>query len=216
MDPDGRILRIAGRPGSDTGQPRYHFTGLHVIDSALFGEIPGGVRSEINREVYPRLIEQGEKIHGHVHRGFWRELGTPARYLQGSFDLLQLGDAGYLQRIRIREGVYSATPLGAFRGTIEPLFLGGAGVEMERDVFAAGAVLGDRVRLACRSRLTRCVIWNDANLGEDVSLDECIVAEGCRVPPRSRFTRKILLDEAGYLGDRKGLERFGPLLLAGF
>jgi NDP-sugar pyrophosphorylase family protein len=216
MDSTGRILRIAGRPGPDTGKPRYHFTGLHVIDSALFSEIPGGVRSEINREVYPRLIERGEKIYGHVHGGFWRELGTPDRYLQGSFDLLRLGDAGYLQRFRIREGVFSATPLATLKGTVEPLFLAGSEVEMGRDAFAAGVILGDRVRLGIRSRLTRCVIWSDVTLGEDVSLDECIVAESCRIPPKSRFARKILLDEAGYLGDRKGLERSGPLLLAGF
>src|SRR5207249_11231569 len=88
MNDDGAIVRIAGRPERETKAPRYHFTGSHILDPIVFREIPEGIKSEINREVYPRLIERGERISGFVHHGFWRELGTPWRYLQGSLDLL--------------------------------------------------------------------------------------------------------------------------------
>lgn len=216
MDSSGRILRIAGRPGSDTGSRRYHFTGIHILESAIFREIPGGVKSEINREVYPRLIERGVRISGYVHTGFWRELGTPQRYLLGSLDFLKLGDAGYLQRIRLREGVYSATPSPGLRGTVEPPFLAGRDLEMEPGSFAAGAVLGDSAVLHRRSSLVRSILWNGVTVGEGASLDECLVATGARIPAGSRFHRKILLDDATYGGDRKGLEHSGGLLLASF
>jgi len=216
MSETGRILRIAGRPGPDTGKPRYHFTGIHILDPAIFREIPAGVKSEINREVYPGLIEEGAPIYGYVHTGFWRELGTPQRYLQGSLDLLKMGDASFLQRIRRHEGVYSATPISALKGTTEPVFLAGEGVEMEHDSFAAGAVVGDRVTLRRRSSLVRSILWGGVEVGEGSSLDECLVASGVRIPPKSRFSRKILLDEATYGGDRRGLERAGGLLLAPF
>lgn len=216
MDESGRILRIAGRPGADTRKPRYHFTGIHLLDPAIFDEIPGGVKSEINREIYPRLIERGVRISGYVHRGFWRELGTPERYLQGSLDLLKLGDAGYLQKIRTREGVYSATPFQDLRGTAESLFLAGRDLEMEHDSFAAGVVLGDGVVLRRRSSLIRSILWDGVVVGEEASLDECLVTSGARIPPGTRLRRKILLDEATYAGDRKGLESSGPLLMASF
>jgi mannose-1-phosphate guanylyltransferase len=216
MGRDGRILRIAGRPGGETGAPRYHFTGIHILEPAIFGEIPEGVRSEINREIYPRLMERGERISGYVYSGFWRELGTPWRYLQGSLDLLGMGDAAYLQRIRLREGVYSATPSHALHGTVEPLFLGGTGLEVAPDTFAAGAILGNRVSLRSRSTLVRSILWDGVTVGEDSSLDECLVASEARIPAGSKFRRKILLEEANYAGDRKGLERAGNLLLASF
>ena len=216
MDSTGRVLRIAGRPGPDTGERRYHFTGIHILESSIFKEIPAGVKSEINREVYPRLIERGVRISGFVHTGFWRELGTPQRYLQGSLDLLRLGDAGYLQRIRLREGVYSVTPSPALRGTVESPFLAGRDLEMEAGSFAAGAVVGDSVVLRRRSSLVKTILWNDVTVGEGSSLDECLVASGVKIPARSRFNRTILLDDSTYGGDRKGLERSGDLLLASF
>jgi NDP-sugar pyrophosphorylase family protein len=216
MDDAGRVLRIAGRPGPETGYPLYHFTGIHILEPQIFGEIPAGVKSEINREIYPRLIEKGARISGYVHTGFWRELGTPQRYLQGSLDLLRMGDAGYLQRIRVREGVYSATPIRALRGTADPLFLAGEGVTMESQCSAAEAVVGNRVILRRRSSILRSILWDDVEAGEESALSECIATSGARIPPRGRFHRKILLDESTYGGDRKGLDRDGGLLLASF
>ena len=216
MDDAGRVLRIAGRPGPETHHTRYHFTGIHILEPRIFGEIPSGVKSEINREIYPELIEKGARISGYVHAGFWRELGTPQRYLQGSLDVLRMGDAGYLQRIRVREGVYSATPIRALRGKADPVFLAGEGVIMESQSNAAEAVLGDRVVLRRRSSVLRSILWDDVEAGEESALSECIVTSGARIPPRGRFHRKILLDEAAYGGDRKGLERDGGLLLASF
>jgi NDP-sugar pyrophosphorylase family protein len=216
MDDTGRILRIAGRPGKETGLPRYHFTGIHVMDSRIFSEIPPGVKSEINREVYPRLIERGERISGFVQNGFWKELGTPERYLEGALDLLARGDAPYLQKIRIREGVYSASPSTSLLGQLQPPFLAGAGTKMESGSLAAASSLGDRVLLERGARLERCVLWDEVRVGEGADLHECIAGFGARVPAGARLRRKIILDEATYLSDRKGLERMEGLLVASF
>jgi NDP-sugar pyrophosphorylase family protein len=216
MAEDGRIVRIAGRPGPDSGKPRYHFTGIHILEQRIFSEIPGGVKSEINREVYPRLILSGARISGYVHQGFWRELGTPQRYLDGSLDLLSRGDSGFLQRIRVREGVFSATPLSELQGTVEAAFLAGAELKMDEGTFAAGVVLGDRVHLHRGASITRTVLWDDVVVGEQSSLDECILGVGARVPPQTRLHRKIALDAASYGGDLKGLEPMAGLIMTSF
>ncbi|MCI0567464.1 MAG: NDP-sugar synthase [Acidobacteria bacterium] len=216
MDEDGSIVRIAGRPGPDSGKPRYHFTGIHILEQRIFKEIPSGVKSEINHEVYPRLIQGGARISGYVHDGFWRELGTPQRYLDGSLDLLARGDSGFLQRTRVREGLFSATPLSELQGAPGAAFLAGAGLKMEEGTSAAGVVLGDRVHLSRGASLTRSVLWDDVVIGEQSSLDECIIGHGARVPPHSRLHRKIVLDTESYGGDLKGLESRAGLLLTSF
>jgi NDP-sugar pyrophosphorylase family protein len=196
MDEGGRIVRIAGRPGEDSGKSRFHFTGIHILEQRIFLELPAGVKSEINREIYPRLIQDGARISGYVHQGFWRELGTPQRYLDGSLDLLARGDSGFLQSSRVREGVFSVTPISELHGTV--------------------VVLGDGVQLKRRASLTRSILWDDVEIGEESSLNECIIGFGARVPPRTRLHRKIALDAASYGGDLKGLERRDGLLLTSF
>ncbi len=216
MDPSGRIVRIAGRPGPESGQPRYHFTGIHLIEPAIFDEIPPRVKSEINREVYPKLIERGELIAGYLHEGFWRELGTPQRYLDGSLDLLNLGDLPCLQKLRIREGVYSATPIKSLSGQIDLGLLAGEKVVMEAGSSTSQVILGDRVQLGRGARLRRVVAWDDAEIGADAVLDECIVSEKARVPKGARLSRRIVMDRSGYQGETKGLESLEGLLVASF
>jgi mannose-1-phosphate guanylyltransferase len=151
-----------------------------------------------------------------VHQGFWRELGTPQRYLDGSLDLLSRGDSKFLQRTRVSEGVFSATPLSELKGTVEAAFLAGAELKMEEGTFAAGVVLGDRVHLNRGSSITRTVLWDDVVVGEGSSLDECILGSGARIPPKTRLHRKIALDAASYGGDLKGLEPMAGLLMTSF
>jgi mannose-1-phosphate guanylyltransferase len=42
------------------------------------------------------------------------------------------------------------------------------------------------------ARLIRSIVWNDAVIGPGSELTECIVADGVRVPPRSRLERMVL------------------------
>ena len=216
MDETGRIVRIAGRPGPDTGKTRYHFTGIHILEARIFNEIPGGVKSEINREVYPRLIQAGEMISGFVHQGFWRELGTPMRYLDGSLDLLSRGDCSFLQALRIREGVFSSTPLSALSGTVQPPFLAGFDARMSTGSFASGVVLGDRVDLHRGATLNRSILWDDVEVGEGSILSQCIVGVGARIPPGLRLEHKIAIDAESYGGDQDALQRVDGLFLAPF
>ena len=41
----------------------------------------------IEHEVFPRLVGQG--LYGHRLEGYWMDIGTPERYLQASWDILE-------------------------------------------------------------------------------------------------------------------------------
>ena len=46
-----------------------------------------GRRASIERDVFPRLV--GDGLYGYVGDGYWLDIGTPERYLQGTFDILE-------------------------------------------------------------------------------------------------------------------------------
>jgi mannose-1-phosphate guanylyltransferase len=62
------------------------FLGLAVYDRSVVRLIPEG-RSGIAEVVLRPLIERGE-VAAHVHAGYALDVGTPARYLRASLDLL--------------------------------------------------------------------------------------------------------------------------------
>ena len=55
--------------------------------SAGLDLIPPGRAVSIEREVFPRLVGQG--LFGRRLEGYWMDIGTPERYLQASWDILE-------------------------------------------------------------------------------------------------------------------------------
>src|SRR5438132_14286601 len=47
-----------------------------------------GRHISIEREVFPQLIEGREPLYAFVSGAYWMDLGTPDRYLQAHFDVL--------------------------------------------------------------------------------------------------------------------------------
>jgi mannose-1-phosphate guanylyltransferase len=87
-DPDGRIWRIAGKGVEARQLEPWHFTGVHILNPEIFDFMSRTGPEDINREVYPRALQQGKVIRGQVVSGYWSDLGTAARYLRTQADLL--------------------------------------------------------------------------------------------------------------------------------
>jgi mannose-1-phosphate guanylyltransferase len=214
-----RVQRIAGAPRgeSDPRAGRYAFTGVHVLEEAIFDAIPDRARSEINSEVYPALIGSGKAIAGYVHSGFWRELGTPALYVEGTIALLRAGADPALPPLRASEGIYLDGVRLPADAVVDPPLLVGRGATLgPKCSFAGGVVVGRQARLGRGSALRTTVVWDGARIGDGASLSECIVTSGVYVPPGVSLTNKIILRVEGYQGSKDRLERLGGCWMAGF
>lgn len=68
--------------------PPLMFTGIQILEPAIFDFIPPGVFSHTTTDVYPQALAKGERIALHVAEGNWYELSTIQRYLDISLMLL--------------------------------------------------------------------------------------------------------------------------------
>ncbi|MBO0720763.1 MAG: NDP-sugar synthase [Blastocatellia bacterium] len=62
------------------------FTGIQIMEPAIFDYIPPSIFSDSVKDVYPKAIAAGERIAAHVAAGQWYELSTLARYLAISLE----------------------------------------------------------------------------------------------------------------------------------
>jgi mannose-1-phosphate guanylyltransferase len=124
--------------------------GMYVLERSVLDLIPPGEEVSIERDVFPRLV--GEGLHGLRLDGYWMDIGTPERYLQASWDILE-------RRVETR---------------VEPTAPGmlvGEGCEV-----APGATLGPRAVLA-----PGCRVDEGAEVRDSVLLDGCTVEPGATV-----------------------------------
>ena len=64
------------------------YTGIQILEPAVFDYIPPGVESDIISVFYRPAMAHGERIAAHVANGNWRELSTIQRYLDISLAVL--------------------------------------------------------------------------------------------------------------------------------
>src|SRR5438876_29497 len=63
------------------------FLAAGVLERDVLDEMaPAGTNISIERDVFPRLVGRG--LYGFATDGYWLDIGTPERYLQGTFDIL--------------------------------------------------------------------------------------------------------------------------------
>lgn len=143
IDRAGRILSF--RPGDpERGEVarRYVFAGAHVFSPDLLTRV-GPAKSDIVRDLYIPMLEEGERIGSVVHTGRWHDLGTPQRFLEAVLDWAR---ADWPERLWRRSWVSQEASLGAgariVRSSIEPGARVGEGARIERSVLLPGAKVG--------------------------------------------------------------------------
>ena len=211
MDERSRIVRIAGKPEgpSAPGTAQCLFTGIHILEPDIFEAIPAG-KSEINSDIYPRLISSGRVIRGYVHKGFWRELGNPHLYLEGSFAVMRGIQSPALESLKSADGIYLDRVTFPKDVAVEPPVFIGRGAQIgPNSALLGGAVIGRQVTIGKGCSLRATVVWDGARIGEGSRLSECIVTSGVSVPGGVSLTNKIFLRAEGFQGKKQRMERLG-------
>lgn len=199
---DSRVLEFREKPAEPV--PGDINAGTYVLDrESLAGWEPGRMIS-IEREIFPGLIESGAPVYGFLSDAYWMDLGTPEKYLQAHFDILE----GKLLGLRYPSPYRDDTAdvdLQAHLGRWVVLGEGvtvGPNAEVDDSVLHAGvtvgpgarvlgSVLGHDVVVGARATVTGSVLAEGARVDDDAEIADARVSAG-RVAGRERLTERPL------------------------
>lgn len=156
---DGRIAKFGGFPEAGREETPLMFTGIHILEPAIFEYIPRGVFSDSVRDVYPKAMAEGRMVAGHVGEGAWYELSTLERYLAISLEFLG------------REG----------RDVVMD-----AGCQIAADARIERSILWKRVRVESGAVLTDCVVGDDVTVPAHSRFSRSVIFRADRAPLRER------------------------------
>jgi len=146
---DGTVLGFLEKPDPAEIDTDEVSAGAYVIERQVLDLIPAGRPVSIEREVFPRVVGQG--LYGRRLEGYWMDIGTPQRYLQASWDILD--------------------------GTVETELPGDGNPYIGPDAeIAADATVDRRAVVRSGSRIA-----GGATVSESVLLDGCVIGPGAEV-----------------------------------
>ena len=173
----GEVLEFLEKTGEPV--PGEINAGMYVLERSALDLIPPGEEVSIERDVFPRLV--GDGLHGLRLDGYWMDIGTPDRYLQASWDILE-------ERVETRVKPTAAGMLIgpdaeiAAEATVGPRAVLGAGCRVEAGAEVRDSVLLDGCRVGADARVNGSILSAGVEVAPGESLEGAIVGEGERVP----------------------------------
>ncbi len=201
--PDGTIERFLEKPTwgqvfSDTVN-----TGIYVCDPRIFEYIAAGENVDFSGDVFPRLLEDGEALFGHVAGGYWEDVGTLESYLKVHRDVLNDEVAISVPGFRVDKNIW----LGEGAEIDPDATVVGPAVIGDNCTVAAGAhvgaftVLGSNVMVRSDAIVERSVIHDNAYLGNGVRLRASIIGRSSDLRDYARCEEGVVLGDNCFVGD---------------
>ena len=202
---DHSVKEFVEKPSADQIDTNLISAGAYVLERRVLDLIPACQNVSIEREIWPQLVGNG--LYGYAADAYWLDIGTPERYLQGTFDILE-GNVVTAVAERLGDGYLAVAERVEAEGRIVPPALVDRGCTI-----AAGAhvgslvVLGEGVSVGEGASIERSVVLNGAEVGRDCVLRDCIVAAGVRIGEGSTVSGGAVLGEGVTVGARNVLTR---------
>jgi mannose-1-phosphate guanylyltransferase len=180
--------------------------GLYVLEPEVLDLIPAGEAVSIERDVFPRIVEQG-RLFGFELNGYWLDIGTPEAYLQAHRDVLERNFPSELGDLLGRDYTYvdDSAQVSPDARLVPPVYVGanavieggvrigslaviGAGAQIGAGSVVEHAVVQAGARLGRNCSVRRSLVAEDAELGDDTSvLELSVVGPGARVGEGNRL-----------------------------
>jgi mannose-1-phosphate guanylyltransferase len=196
---DGSVTEFLEKPSADQVDTNLINAGAYVLERSVLDAMPApGTNISIERDVFPELV--GDGLFGFAATGYWLDIGTPERYLQGTFDILEgnvltpigerLAAAGgaltdgaridgrVVAPALVAEGsTVAGSAIVGGRAVLGPGVVAGDGVHIEGSVLMTGGHVG------AGTSIRASIIGPGATIGEHCHVDGAVLGEGVQVGP---------------------------------
>jgi mannose-1-phosphate guanylyltransferase len=199
------VREFVEKPSADQIDTNLISAGAYVLERSVVDMIAPGRGVSIEREIWPRLVGKG--LYGFPSDAYWLDIGTPERYLQGTFDIIE-GNVQTDVLQRLGDGYISVAEDVVTAGRVIPPAVVERGCTIGAGAHVGSlVVLGDGVSVGEHARIERSVVMQGAEVGAGCILTDCIVAAGVRIGERTVVSGGAVLGEGVTVGADNVLTR---------
>ncbi len=172
-------------------------TGIYVLEPSVFDNIPAGEVVDFSGDVFPAMLDRGEKLVGSIVDGYWEDVGTLEAYRAVHDDILDGRMRLEIPGFEVRDGVWlgEGADLSPDASVEGPVLIG------ENSRVEAGVrlrpytVLGNDVVVKTDARIERTVVHDHVYIGPSVRLRGAVVGNSSDIRDSAR------IDEGAVIGD---------------
>ena len=198
VNDDSSVREFVEKPSADQIDTNTISAGAYVLERSVLDLLEPGKPASIERNVFPRLVGNG--LFAYVDEGYWMDIGTPDRYLQGTFDILE---GTVTTEVAARMGARFSCVADDVDGDgrVIPSALVESGCRIGHGSRVGGRVVLERgVTVGAHTTIERAVVLEGATIGDGCTLSGCIIGAGVTIGDECHVNGLSVLGEGVTLG----------------
>jgi mannose-1-phosphate guanylyltransferase len=165
--PDGEVVAFVEKPPRGQAPTSWINAGTYVLEPEVFDRIPPRFTVSIERETFPRMLDEPGLLYAMQSDAYWLDIGTPQKYLEAQIDVAagKLGTPPTPDATQISDGVW-----------VQP------GAEIDDNATVVGpSVIGPQARVEAGARVEAAVLGHRAVVGAGATVLRSVVLPGVTV-----------------------------------
>ncbi len=208
---DNKVQRFLEKPTPEETFSKVVNAGIYVIEPEILEKIPYGEPYDFGKQLFPKLISEGEDIYGYVGKGTWIDTGRPNDMIRAN--QVMTDKYGVMHSKENLSGkMILKTPERKLRGKITGnSFIGSEvtmsegseikssavynGVFIDRNVVVDNSLILDNAKIKSGTKITNSVIMRGTVIGEDCEIHDSVLSPKLNLQKGSRVYNVSLASE---------------------
>jgi mannose-1-phosphate guanylyltransferase len=196
---DYSVKEFVEKPGPEQIDTNLINAGAYIIErDVLNGMAPAGTNISIEREVFPKLVGHG--LFGYESSGYWLDIGTPDRYLQGTFDILEGNVTTEIGRRLSDCGLAMVDGAKVDGRVVAPALVAADSVIARRAIVGGRTVLGHGVTVGEGAHVESSVLLDGATVGARTTVRASIIGSGVSIGDGCHIGYGVVLGDGVHVG----------------
>jgi mannose-1-phosphate guanylyltransferase len=207
-DSDRRVKRFVEKPKRGEATTNLINAGTYILEREVLQGVPPNTRFMFEHHLFPGLLQNDQLVYGYPSDAYWIDIGTPQKYCQVQYDLLQgRGQSSLCSPAKDgRPGFGARSSLHA-TASVEGAVVVGDDCSIGPHARIRGpVVMGSNCRVLDGAAIEGSVIWNNVTVGRNAWLEGCIVGSNSSIGEGCSVGRGVVIGEGVTVGDGIRLE----------
>lgn len=173
---DNVITRFLEKPSPDKAFSNLVNAGLYVVEPEILDYIPSGVSYDFAKQLFPKLLENGFKIHGYVGEGTWLDTGRPHDMIRANQIMTEKYGYNYSEGGATGKLIFNSS-LRHFAGS----------------TIKGPSYIGEKVTSMSGSSIERSAIYDGVQIGRNVNVHDSILMDGVKVLDGAKIYKSVIM-----------------------
>ena len=156
------VMEFQEKPPVEKAKSNYINTGIYVFNKKIFDYIPEGETYDFAKNVFPKLLEVGEKINVYRIYSYWSDIGTIDQYIQSNKDALNrkvmIKNPNIMRKY---DAVYSI----------------GDNCDIQEDIkIVNNVIIGNNCKIGKNVILDNAILWDNVEIADNTVIKDSVIA----------------------------------------